>query len=215
MPNQCRRLLTVCLWLGLSLSLPRAWAQSCSLVETPPAGDCLRVEIDAQVEGTMRVMREGKWVELPVRAEARHVFLEKALGEPTDANSRVARYYQHSTLNHSVNGQTVQRSLALARRLLIVPRNPTERGACFCPHGPLTRDELELVAEHFNTLALIGLLPGRTVEQGLQPVLGPFPTPWSWACVSLKACWSINSPDGSNPSATVKPTSPSQAKRRG
>jgi len=170
MPNQYGRLLTVCWWLGLSvsvsLSLPHAWAQTCSLVETPPAGDCLRVEIDSQVEGTMRVMREGKWVELPVRAEARHVFLEKALGDATDANSRVARYYQHSTLNHSVAGETVQRSLALARRLMIVPRNPTERGGCYCPHGPLTRDELELVAEHFNTLALIGLLPGRSVEQG-------------------------------------------------
>ena len=37
---------------------------------------------------------------------------------------------------------------------------------CFAPAGPLTRDELDLVTEHFNPQCLPGLLPGKVVTIG-------------------------------------------------
>jgi hypothetical protein len=42
----------------------------------------------------------------------------------------------------------------------------SEGPLCFCPSGPLTRDELDLVAEHFNPQCLSGLLPGKAVSIG-------------------------------------------------
>ena len=36
----------------------------------------------------------------------------------------------------------------------------------YCPKGPLSREELELTSEHFDTLALTGLLPGKAVAVG-------------------------------------------------
>lgn len=170
MPNRWKLLLlirlSVVVGVGMGASVPNVRADVWALVESTPAGDCLQVQIDSQVQGTMQVVREGKRVELPVQAESQQRFVEKILDDPTDANGRVARYYHRCALSHSVAGQQIQRVLSDARRLLIVPRNVAQRQDCYCPNGPLTRDELELVAEHFNTLALVGLLPGRAVEPG-------------------------------------------------
>jgi hypothetical protein len=59
--------------------------------------------------------------------------------------------------------------LSADRRLIVVRR----ASGPFSPDGPLTREELELVAEHFDTLALGGLLPGRETKPGDTWVVDP------------------------------------------
>ena len=45
-------------------------------------------------------------------------------------------------------------------------QRPQDSLLCYSPQGPLTREELETVSEHFDTLALAGLLPGKEVAVG-------------------------------------------------
>ena len=43
----------------------------------------------------------------------------------------------------------------------------------YCPAAALTRDELDLTNDHFDTLCLTGLLPGRGVAVGDTWTVGP------------------------------------------
>ena len=45
-------------------------------------------------------------------------------------------------------------------------QRPQDALLCYCPQGSLTHEELETVSEHFDTLSLAGLLPGKTVAVG-------------------------------------------------
>ena len=53
-----------------------------------------------------------------------------------------------------------------ADRRLIVAQRTGESLFCYAPAGPLTRADLEVVSEHFETLHLTGVLPGKEVEVG-------------------------------------------------
>jgi hypothetical protein len=64
-----------------------------------------------------------------------------------------------------VDIEKVARSLPADRRLVVAVRG-ADGTLCFCPAGPLTRDELDLVTEHFNPQCLAGLLPGKPVNVG-------------------------------------------------
>src|SRR5262249_3962494 len=49
---------------------------------------------------------------------------------------------------------------------LAVAQRQNDTLLCYSPQGPLTRDELETVSEHFDTLCVAGLLPGKEVKIG-------------------------------------------------
>ena len=51
-------------------------------------------------------------------------------------------------------------------RRLVVAQRSKEVPLVYCPVGPLFRQELELTSEHFDTLHLVGLLPGKAVSDG-------------------------------------------------
>ncbi len=65
----------------------------------------------------------------------------------------------------SVGGDKSERKLR-PKRTLIVAQRSNDQPLVYAPAGPLTREELELVGEHFDTLALTGLLPGKAVAKG-------------------------------------------------
>jgi hypothetical protein len=141
-------------------------AQTYSLVETPKAGDCFRIHQDMTLSGEIRVLREGKPIPLKLTATAVHEFPERILrvgahGLP----QKSARIYETAKATITVAGDRSERTLRPERQLQVAQRDK-DQGLLYCPAGPLTREELELTGEHFDTLDITGLLPGRAVSVG-------------------------------------------------
>ncbi|MFO0809400.1 MAG: hypothetical protein U0746_12305 [Gemmataceae bacterium] len=143
-----------------------ATAQTYSLVEAPQANDCARYTIKMQLSGEMVVVQEGRSQSLKLTASADHRFRERVLAvDKSGAPVKAGRLYDTAMTSISVDGTPAARSLRAERRLTVAQRI-NDSLVCYSPHGPLTREELENVSEHFDTLALTGLLPGREVKVG-------------------------------------------------
>jgi len=150
-----------------TLAVVRAgWAQTYPLAETPQAGDCSRIHLEMHLSGEMNVNKEGKPVSLKLEARATHDYPERILQVSSDGLAeRAARVYETAQAVITVDKEPVHRTLRAERRLLVAQRT-RDRLVVFSPAGPLTREELELTGEHFDTLAVPGLLPGRAVSVG-------------------------------------------------
>jgi hypothetical protein len=142
-------------------------ARAQPLAETPAAGDCYRVRLTMQLKGEMVVVQEGKPTSLKLAASAEHRYRERVLAVAPQGGTAVkaARYYDDARATITVDNAPAARSLRADRRLVVAQRHEDQL-ACYCPHGPLTRQELETVSEHFDTLSVGGLLPGKDVKPG-------------------------------------------------
>jgi hypothetical protein len=140
-------------------------AQTHSLTEAPPAGKYFHVRLHMKLAGEMRFRQESKWSSLKQQATAEHDFLERVLDVgPGGLARKAARYYRTAKASISVGPNTAAKSVRPERRLLVAQR-VGDQGLCYSPAGPLTREDLELT-EHFDTLCLPGLLPGKKVAVG-------------------------------------------------
>jgi hypothetical protein len=160
----------VATWLNLTLvvgaiGVTSANGQTYPLIETPTDGDGFRVTTSTQVTGSLKVTRDGKPVALKIDGKNEHVFLERALAAERGLTRKAARYYQTAASHATVDGQRSERALAADRRLIVAQR-VGDGLFCYSPVGPLTRPDLEVVSEHFETLHLAGLLPGKDVAVG-------------------------------------------------
>lgn len=157
------------LWVGFITSClvsASAFAQGVLLGEEIKPGDHFRYEIGLTVEGKMKVERNGRLDAIALRAKATHAFVERA--DAADARGgvgRVIRRYQTAASEAEVGAERSKRELGADRRLVVAQRT-TEGALHYSPDGPLSRDELELVAEHFDTLCLAGLLPAKELKPG-------------------------------------------------
>ncbi len=140
-------------------------APTVTLAETPAAGDNFHYHLELDLGGTMIIVQEGAKQELRLEAKARHVFRERTLAVADGLPARSARHYTDAVASAVVDVEKINRTLPADRRLVVTLRRP-EGLFCFCPAGPLTRDELDLVTEHFNPQGLAGLLPGKAVKVG-------------------------------------------------
>jgi hypothetical protein len=140
-------------------------AQSINLTAAPLADRCVRNELTMELDGKISVKQEGKDLSYPHKAIAKHVFLERYLAVHGPIAEKAARFYTtaESTITFNNNSSST-RSLRAERRFLVTQRLK-EQLVTFSPKGALTRDEMELT-EHFDTMAVSGLLPGKTVEVG-------------------------------------------------
>jgi hypothetical protein len=77
----------------------------------------------------------------------------------------VVRYYTEAKAANTFGGESSKRELSAERRLTVAVRAATET-LHVCPVGPFTRDELDLVGDHFDTLALPLLLPNKELKAG-------------------------------------------------
>jgi hypothetical protein len=134
--------------------------ETISLVEDVPAGKCRQIAMTMKLAGDMIVVQNGKPASLKLSAAAEHRYREKSL-EP----NKVARYYDDARAVITVDGGANPRVLRPGRKLIIAQR-PKDALVCYSPVGSLSREELELVAEHFDTMALTGILPGKPVSVG-------------------------------------------------
>jgi hypothetical protein len=143
------------------------WAQTYHLAETVQADDCFRTRLELTLTGEIRVARgDGKRAGLPLTAKATHEFAERVLAAGADGLvGKSARVYETAAAVITVDGGRSEKALRKERRLCVAQRAGDE-AFTYSPAGPLTREELELVGEHFDTLCLAGLLPGKDVAVG-------------------------------------------------
>jgi hypothetical protein len=144
---------------------PMARAQPVNLTETPASGDCFRYSVELDVAGKLLITQEGQKLAIRLEAKARHAFSERTLIVTDGLPARSARHYEDATASAVVDVDRSNRSLPTDRRLIVAMRS-SEGTFCFAPAGPLTRDELDLVTEHFNPQCLAGFLPGKAVNIG-------------------------------------------------
>jgi hypothetical protein len=141
-------------------------AQTYSLAETAQAGDCFHIQLEMKLTGEMRVHKDGQVLPLKMEANAHHEFPERILNVTAKGMpEKVARVYEKAQAMTSVDGNRSSETLRVERRLIVAQRHP-EQLLVYSPAGPLSRDELALTAEHFDTLALTGLLPAQKVAVG-------------------------------------------------
>jgi hypothetical protein len=157
---------TLAAFLGLLALAPLARAQTYPLAEPPQAGDCSRVTLDLTVGGELRVQRDGKQVPLKLAGRAVQRYTEKLLDVPAKGlPTKAARLYEQAQVGVRVDSDGRDQSLRPERRLVVAQRRD-DQYLCYSPSGGLTREELEVVSEHLDTLALTGVLPGRDVSAG-------------------------------------------------
>jgi hypothetical protein len=141
------------------------WAQTYQLAENAQPGDCFRMRLDLTVSGDIKFNKEGKQLILRQEVSAGHAFSERVLSvAATGLPDKVARLYEKARSSTSINGEGNERQLRAERRLLVAQRQK-DQTLVYSPAGTLTRDEVELT-DHFDTLVLTGLLPGREVAVG-------------------------------------------------
>ncbi len=135
------------------------------LAETPTIGECFRYSIELELAGRMTVGQEGAKETIRLEAKARHAFTARTLAVTDGLPARSVRHYHDAIASAVVDIEKIGRSLSEDHRMIVAMRTP-EGTSCFSPTGPLTRDELDLVTEHFNPQCLAGLLPGKAVKVG-------------------------------------------------
>ena len=140
-------------------------AQTVSLAEAPKPGDCAKYTVDLVLGGKMIVSQEGGKAPIKLDARAGHAFTERTLLVQDGLPSKSARHYDAAGAVAIIAGDRVERVLNPERKLLVAQRS-SEGLFCYSPAGPLTRDELDLITEHFNPQCLAGLLPGKDVAVG-------------------------------------------------
>jgi hypothetical protein len=157
----------------LLAAVPAGWAQTASLAETVKAGDCFRYRLEMKLSGAMKVHSDGKAVPIKLTATASHAFPERVLAVNKDGlPERVARVYESAKAVIVAGKDRSERALRDKRRLIVAQRHK-EQALVYSPAGALYRSELELTSEHFDTLCLTGLLPGKDVKVGETWKVGP------------------------------------------
>jgi len=152
--------------LIVALGLARSGAaQTYSLAETAKAGDCFRVHLEMTLTGEMRVHQDDRSVALKHEMTATHDYPERTLSVASSGlPDKCARNYETAKTVSVVAGEKSERTLRPDRRLFVVQKDK-DLPLLYSPGGALTREELELT-EHFDTLSLPGLLPGKEVAVG-------------------------------------------------
>jgi hypothetical protein len=148
--------LVVCgVWSGT------ARAQSIRLEEAPLVDSCCRITLRLDLRGKITFQQEGGKTEtIDHQAVAEHDYQERVLEAKGATADKTARVYQlaRATLAGQARSLRPERGFMVAHRL-------KEQLVVYSPKGALTIEEMELT-EHFDTLALAGLLPGKEVKLG-------------------------------------------------
>lgn len=139
-----------------------ALGQTYPLTETVEEGGCARYHVEMVLTGELRITKEEKPVALKLHATAGHDFTERTMTVTSGLPQKVARVYDFAKAIIQVDKDRSERTLR-ADRTLLVAQKPKDQTMIYCPKGPLTSEELELTNGHFDTLALLGLLPGKAV----------------------------------------------------
>jgi hypothetical protein len=109
--------------------------------------------------------KDKKPVPLSVKGSSAIDYDERVLDAKDDAVSRTVRIYRQMDFERKVGDQAQTSTLRPAVRRLVLLREKGFKGP-FCPEGPLTPSEIDLIRTDVFTPSLAGLLPDGAVKPG-------------------------------------------------
>ncbi len=129
-------------------------------------GDLTRVKVALRVDGTLQPSADPKVPKLELKVRGGFSYDERRVDDCTDLNNRCSiRYYHEAQAAIQVDKNADSPKLRDDQRWISV--RSTKRGlAISAPHGPLSRDELEMIDLPGNSLVLDRLLPEGAVRIG-------------------------------------------------
>jgi len=140
-----------------------------------PTDDVVRVAIDFSAGGHALVQRmntrqeDSTEQQLPMSVVAKIEYLERRLVSPTtaagDGTLLAVRYYNRAEATLKVDNSGRKPRLSEERRLIVL-ESSSERPILYCPAGPLTREQLDLIDIVGNSYFLEHLLPAQPVSHG-------------------------------------------------
>jgi hypothetical protein len=140
-------------------------AQPVNLTEKAAPGDRAKFTLELDLKGNLFVVQNKEKQPISLEAKARHIFADRVLAVGDGSPLSSVRYYEEAAASAVVGGEKADRKLPADHKLIVARRDGTGL-LCFAPAGPLSRDDLDLVTEHFNPQCLPGLLPGKVVNVG-------------------------------------------------
>lgn len=151
--------------MALFSGVASASAQPYLLHEKNLSGDRYRIAISLAINGKLKTGGpDGKIEELALQATASHRYIEWVeQADNAGVIGKAIRGYNACESTAALPGTTTKRSLDKERRVVVVQKEPTGP-ILYSTAGPLTRDELDVAAGQFDTMALPGLLPGKAVN---------------------------------------------------
>lgn len=138
-----------------------------SLKSAPVTGAIQQVQAVVEVRGDLLVQAGGgEQDKLPVVVAGKVTYDERLLAfDAASGLRRSVRSYRDASAEVKV-GQGMATPQMNSERRLVVAEIAGGEPTLFCPLGPLSRDDLDLIDIQGNSLALSGLLPERTVRAG-------------------------------------------------
>jgi hypothetical protein len=156
------------LFLGL-LAAGRAPAdETVRLKELFPADYQYHVSTRVTLSGQLTLPppeKDKKPVTLTVKGSSTIEYDERVLDSKDDAVGRTVRVYRQMDFDRKVGDQAQTSTLRPEVRRLVLLREKNFKGP-FCPEGPLTPSEIDLIRTDVFTPALAGLLPDGAVKPG-------------------------------------------------
>jgi hypothetical protein len=141
-------------------------AQTYPLAEAAQPGDCCQITLRMDLSGELRIHKADGVTPIKLEANSVHSFAERVLAVGGNGlPEKAARIYDKDKVSIKVGADATEHSLRPERRLIVAQRYK-EQPLVYCPAGALQRGELDVAGEHFDTLALAGLLPGKAVAVG-------------------------------------------------
>ncbi len=131
------------------------------------AGAVDHVQTKIEVGGDLTVVEDAKLRRLKMSVVGNLAYLERSLEIPTqpDRPRRSIRQYNAASATIKIEDSSFTPALAGDRTLVGVQVDDSG-STLFCPHGPLTREELDLIDIQGNTVLLERLLPDQAVAVG-------------------------------------------------
>ena len=157
-----RRLMTSLALLLTAAGAARA--QSVTLVEDPLPGKSFKLDLSMELKGKIKIQQGGETKEYPHEATARHALHERVMDATGPVVDKTARHYARAEGEIAFNKQATRRTLR-AERAFMVAHRAKDRLVVYSTKGALTHEEMELT-EHFDTLAIPAILPGKDVSVG-------------------------------------------------
>ena len=118
-----------------------------------------------QLDGTVKPSADKKIAPLPITVEGQFRYDEMLLGESDLPDRRSVRYYHEAAASIDVDKHKNSPILREDMRLIAVKADKTGVSIS-SPHGPLTREELDLIDIPGSTLLLDDLLPNGEQKIG-------------------------------------------------
>ncbi len=170
MRNLLTRFAVAALGIVAALAVPAESAETkptYRLTSGRKPGQTDRVVVLLEVGGDVIRNVEGKDDRSKMSVVCHLTYDEKTLlvADHADGDARSVRHYEKATAALKVGPQTLEPALRPQRRLIGV-KIDSQRATLFSPHGPISRDELELIDVLGNSLLLDRFLPQRPVAVG-------------------------------------------------